>query len=211
MILIGDVRVCGPGVGEVIAQCKFVYRKSHMQFSLGFNSDLRVRRQHTNTVFPLCVCVCVCVCLFVCLCLRAQVHPYIHNIFGRVCIYVCMYICMHVYTRIYIYIYIYIHTHTHTHTQKLKFTQNRPRSPRRGVDLQLYSFFILDSRCGGWSTQHPSRFTPAKDPVPFVQEARGSTGPVWTNAENLAPTGILYPELQEIHKNVVRCDINFIS
>ena len=31
------------------------------------------------------------------------------------------------------------------------------------------------------------RFTPRKDPVPIVQEAGWSPGPVWTGAENLAP------------------------
>jgi hypothetical protein len=33
-------------------------------------------------------------------------------------------------------------------------------------------------------------FTPGKDPVPNVQEAGWAPGPVWTGAENLAPTGI---------------------
>jgi len=33
-------------------------------------------------------------------------------------------------------------------------------------------------------------FTPWKDPVPIVQEAGWAPGPVWTGAENLAPTGI---------------------
>jgi len=32
-------------------------------------------------------------------------------------------------------------------------------------------------------------FTPEKDPVPVVQEAGWAPGPVWTGAENLAPTG----------------------
>ena len=31
---------------------------------------------------------------------------------------------------------------------------------------------------------------PGKDPVPIVQEAGWAPGPVWTGAENLAPTGI---------------------
>ena len=35
-----------------------------------------------------------------------------------------------------------------------------------------------------------SLFTPRKDPVPIVQEAGWAPGPVWTSAENLAPTGI---------------------
>jgi len=33
-------------------------------------------------------------------------------------------------------------------------------------------------------------FTPGKDQVPTVQEAEWAPGPVWTGAENLAPTGI---------------------
>ena len=33
----------------------------------------------------------------------------------------------------------------------------------------------------------PDAFTPEKDPVPIVQEARRAPGPVWTGAENLAP------------------------
>ena len=31
---------------------------------------------------------------------------------------------------------------------------------------------------------------PEKNPVPIVQEAEWAPGPVWTRAENLAPTGI---------------------
>ena len=43
---------------------------------------------------------------------------------------------------------------------------------------------------GGWSTPHPGRFTPKKVQVPIVQDAEWAPGPVWTDAENLAPTGI---------------------
>ena len=44
----------------------------------------------------------------------------------------------------------------------------------------------------GWGVSVTSRplFTPGKDPVPIVQEAGWAPGPVWTGAENLAPTGI---------------------
>jgi hypothetical protein len=37
-------------------------------------------------------------------------------------------------------------------------------------------------------------FTPGKDPVPIEQEAGWAPGPVWTGAENLAPTGIRSPD-----------------
>ena len=36
--------------------------------------------------------------------------------------------------------------------------------------------------------------TPWKDPVPIVQEAGWAPGPVWTGAENLAPSGIRSPD-----------------
>jgi len=42
--------------------------------------------------------------------------------------------------------------------------------------------------------QHaPAALYPGKDPVPIVQEAGWAPGPVWTGAENLAPTGIRSP------------------
>ena len=47
---------------------------------------------------------------------------------------------------------------------------------------------------GGWSTPRPGRLTPGKDPVPIVQEAGWAPRPVWTDAENLAPTGIRSPD-----------------
>jgi len=37
-------------------------------------------------------------------------------------------------------------------------------------------------------------FTPGKEPVPIAQEAGWAPGPVWTGAENLAPTGIRSPD-----------------
>ena len=35
---------------------------------------------------------------------------------------------------------------------------------------------------------------PRKDLVPILQEAEWASGPVWTDAENLAPTGIRSPD-----------------
>ena len=49
---------------------------------------------------------------------------------------------------------------------------------------------------GEGSASRPGRFTPWKEPVPIVQEAGWAPGPVWTGAENLAPTGILSPDRQ---------------
>jgi len=41
-------------------------------------------------------------------------------------------------------------------------------------------------------------FTPGKGPVPIVQEAGWAPGPVWTGAENLAPTGIRPQTVQPV-------------
>jgi len=46
----------------------------------------------------------------------------------------------------------------------------------------------------GVSVTPRSLFTPGKDPVLIAQEAGWTPGPVWTGAENLAPTGIRSPD-----------------
>ena len=48
----------------------------------------------------------------------------------------------------------------------------------------------------GWGVSVTPRllFTPRKDTVTNVQEAGWAPGPVWTGAENLAPTGIRPPD-----------------
>ena len=40
---------------------------------------------------------------------------------------------------------------------------------------------------GGCSAPRPGRLTPGKGPVPTVQKAGWTPGPVWTGAENLDP------------------------
>ena len=47
---------------------------------------------------------------------------------------------------------------------------------------------------GGCSTPHSGRFTPGIDAAFIVQEAGWAPGPVWTGAENLAPSGIRSPD-----------------
>ena len=46
----------------------------------------------------------------------------------------------------------------------------------------------------GVSVKPRPLFTPGLDPVPIVQEAGWIPGPVWTGQENLAPTGIRFPD-----------------
>jgi hypothetical protein len=46
--------------------------------------------------------------------------------------------------------------------------------------------------------------TPRKDPVPFVHEAGWTPGPVWTGADNLAPTGIRSPDRPDRNQSLYR-------
>jgi hypothetical protein len=62
----------------------------------------------------------------------------------------------------------------------------------RGIALFYFQTSALEG--GEGSASRPGRFTPGKDPVPIVQEAGWSPGPVWTGAENLAPTVIRSPD-----------------
>jgi hypothetical protein len=48
---------------------------------------------------------------------------------------------------------------------------------------------------------HPGRLTPAKDPVPIVQEAGCAAGPVWTGAEKLAPPPGFDPRFRPLEVN----------
>ena len=63
----------------------------------------------------------------------------------------------------------------------------------RGVALLLSVY--LGTRWEWGSAPRPGRLAPGKDPVPIVQEAGWASEPVWTGAENLAPTGIRSQDL----------------
>ena len=63
------------------------------------------------------------------------------------------------------------------------------RKAHRGSrDIVLYSF--LTTALAG---VEGSASRPGKDPVTIVQETEWASGPVWTGAENLTPTGIRSP------------------
>ena len=66
----------------------------------------------------------------------------------------------------------------------------------RGIAL----FFHDRSTGRGWVVSIVPRplFTSGKYPVPVVQEAGWAPGPVWTGAENLAPTGIRSQTIQPV-------------
>jgi len=63
---------------------------------------------------------------------------------------------------------------------------------RKGITL----LFLDHGTRKGWGVSPTPRplFTPGKDPVPIVREARWAPGPVWTGAKNLVPTGIRSPD-----------------
>jgi hypothetical protein len=71
--------------------------------------------------------------------------------------------------------------------------------PRAGLFLDLGTRM----GCGVSVTPRPL-YTPGKDPVPIVQEAGWVPGPVWTGAENLAPTGIRSPDLPARSQSLYR-------
>ena len=50
----------------------------------------------------------------------------------------------------------------------------------------------------------PAVLYPGKEPVPIVQEAGWAPGPVWTGAENLAPTGIRSPDRPTLSQSLYR-------
>jgi len=50
----------------------------------------------------------------------------------------------------------------------VKITIEQDMKAQMGVEVQLYSFFNLGARWGGWSTPSPGRFTPGNDMVPIL-------------------------------------------
>ena len=71
---------------------------------------------------------------------------------------------------------------------------NIPWRPRRGVEVQLYTFFNLGTRWWWVVNATPRPLYPReRDAMPIVQETGWAPGQVWTCAENLALTGIQSP------------------
>ena len=71
-------------------------------------------------------------------------------------------------------------------------TDRTAHSGSRGIALPFHDH---GTRRGlGVSVTPRPLFTPGKDPVPIVQEAGWTPGPVWTGVENLAPARIRSPD-----------------
>jgi hypothetical protein len=68
------------------------------------------------------------------------------------------------------------------------------QGPREREEVQLYSFSTSALEGGEWLAPRPGCFNPGKYPVPIIQEAGWTPGPVWTCAKNLTPAGIQSPD-----------------
>jgi len=80
-----------------------------------------------------------------------------------------------------------------TVVKALRLCKSRTANNRSRVIALI--FLVHGTRRGRVVSVTPrSFFTPGKEPVPMVQEAEWAPGPVWTSAENLAPTGIRSPD-----------------
>ena len=69
-----------------------------------------------------------------------------------------------------------------------------PRRPIDRVQGQFYSLFKLGARWRRSLQPHPESFTPRKNPVPILQEARWAPGPFLTCTEIFTNTGFRYPD-----------------
>ena len=82
-------------------------------------------------------------------------------------------------------------------TLSLRSARRKPLQCEFVIDLRGITLPFLDHGTRrGWGVSVTPRplFTLGKDPVSIVQEAGWTLGPVWTGAENLAPTGIRSPD-----------------
>ena len=68
----------------------------------------------------------------------------------------------------------------------LKFTIGQARKAQSG---RRFIAFNLGVRYGGWLRNAPAALTPEREPMPIIQEAGRSLGPLWMGAKNLAPPG----------------------
>ena len=72
------------------------------------------------------------------------------------------------------------------HLQNVTFAPEQTTKARRGIEVQLYSFFNQALDGCGFSTPRPGRNTPGKDSVPILFEVGWASELVWTGAVNVA-------------------------
>jgi hypothetical protein len=74
-----------------------------------------------------------------------------------------------------------------TRVHKVKFTLGETMETQGGVEVQLYTFFILGARWGGWLPAHPERFTPGKEiQYPLYRRPQGRS---WGGRNISLPSG----------------------
>jgi hypothetical protein len=78
------------------------------------------------------------------------------------------------------------------------------KAQREIIEVQFYSFFNICARLGWVVNATPGLFTLGSEPVPILQEAAWAPGPVWTGANNLAFTGIRFPDCQARSESLYR-------
>jgi hypothetical protein len=77
--------------------------------------------------------------------------------------------------------------------KKVKGSLHRPKA-QGGVGYSSTLSLASALEGGGVANIKPRPLYPGKDPIHIVQEAVRGPGPVWTGAENLAPSGIRSPD-----------------
>jgi hypothetical protein len=65
-------------------------------------------------------------------------------------------------------------------------------------DTSLYLYTSLAQKGGIWSTQHPNRFTPGRDPVLTVQEFGWASDLFWRVQKILPPPEFTLSNLQQV-------------
>jgi hypothetical protein len=73
-----------------------------------------------------------------------------------------------------------------------------------GVHVSFCPFLTTELEGGERSASRPGRSLTGKNSVPIVQEGGWAPEPVWTDVENLTPTGILFPDRPARNQTLLR-------
>ena len=156
---------------------------------------------HANTYIGLYLQVFVCkvVCKYVCACYVCMYYEFMY-----VFIYLCTYVLRMCVQWICVpasFMYLDILVSGITRNDKGHSTTGH-ESPE---GEQMYSSTLPStSALNGWSAPRSGRSTPRKEPVSIVEEAGWAPEPVWTGAENLAPTGVRSPDRPARNESLYR-------
>jgi hypothetical protein len=79
-----------------------------------------------------------------------------------------------------------------------------PVTCHEGVEVQLYSFFNFVAGWGEWLTPRPALYHREREQVALIEEAGWAPGPLCTDQEYLASTGIRCPDVSGCSKSQYR-------